>query len=89
MVSFDVEALYPSVPRNIALSELKNWLQGQALTERENETLFEMAKLCLNQSFFQFRNKYYKQSEGMAMGDCLAPFLASDIFLGKLETEMA
>ena len=38
----------------------------------------------MDQNYFQFNNKYYKQTEGTAMGNCLSPFLAN-LFMGNFE----
>lgn len=49
----------------------------------------DLTKLCMEHSYLQFREKYYKQIEDTAMGVALAPFLSSDLFLGNFEKEIS
>jgi hypothetical protein len=37
----------------------------------------ELAKLVMKLNFFQFNGKFYKQTESMAIGHALSPFLAN------------
>lgn len=86
MVSFDVTALFPSVPLQETFTYLENWLVTTDTQDQQKEMYLQLTKLCMRHSYFTFRQKYYKQLDGTAMGNALAPFLSSDIFLGHLET---
>jgi hypothetical protein len=37
----------------------------------------ELAKLCMDQTYFQINGRYYKQNLGTSMGNALSPFLAN------------
>lgn len=49
----------------------------------------DFLKLCTRNSFFQFEGRFYDQTDGIGMGNPLAPFLASDIFLGYMEKKIS
>ena len=64
LVSFDVTALYPSVPIPEALKLLEIWLEKQDLSDEKVVMLANMTKVCMEQTTFQFRNKFYRQKFG-------------------------
>ncbi|XP_062537986.1 uncharacterized protein LOC134206299 [Armigeres subalbatus] len=45
-----------------------------------------MVELCLNNSYFMFRDKYYQQTFGTAMGSPLSPILADYVMEDLLDT---
>lgn len=87
MVSFDIKALFPSIPVQETLVLLEEWLlkQGTGTNWKYKARKYvKLAKLCMIESYFTFRGKYYKSTGGVAMGNPLSGFL-SEIFLEKLE----
>lgn len=91
IVSFDVKALFPSVPINESLEYLKDWIAAQN-TEEENwknkaKEYYKLAKLCMEEDYFEFRNELYRTTSGVSMGNPLSPFIA-EIFMSKLEKKM-
>lgn len=87
MISFDVSALFPNIPVGEALCELKKHLDKLDLPVEKRDTYFNAAKLCMEQNFFQLRNKFYKVAEGTNMGNPLSPLIA-DCFMSALENEL-
>ncbi|XP_062535185.1 uncharacterized protein LOC134204386 isoform X1 [Armigeres subalbatus] len=90
MVSFDVAALFPSVPVKDALNLLEDWL----LTQRTETTwrgkvkmYLNLARLCMTENYFTFRGNYYKQTKGAPMGNPLSPFLC-ELFMANLENNL-
>lgn len=88
MVSFDVTALFPSVPVKQAINLLEDWL----LTQREDaawrhkvRTYLKLTRLCMEENYFSFRGSFYKQTKGAPMGNPLSPFLC-ELFMANLET---
>lgn len=88
LVSFDIESYFTSVPVVGALDFLRVWLDRQSLDHIEADALFELTETCANNSYFQFRDRFYRQMEGMAMDDCLSPFLCN-LFVNDLEEKLA
>lgn len=88
LVSFDISSYFTSVPVNEALNCLESWLDRQKLDHMMTDALLELTKACAEHTYFQFRGKYYEQTEGMAMGNSLSPFLCN-LFINRLEEELA
>ncbi|XP_044738897.1 uncharacterized protein LOC123300392 [Chrysoperla carnea] len=86
-VSFDVTALFPSVPINKALDHLEEWLTENNVPELERGEYLQLTRLCMEQTYFQFNEKFYKQVHGTSMGNPLSPFLAN-IFMSRLERNL-
>ena len=87
MVSFDVSSLYTNVPVSETLEIIINklFISVDALYLGYSKKLFyEMLNLAVSNTYFFFNNILYKQKEGLAMGNPLAPTLAN-IFLGNME----
>ncbi|XP_053691137.1 uncharacterized protein LOC128739666 [Sabethes cyaneus] len=96
MVSFDVTALFPSVPVKESISLLEDWLLKQHEDNAWRKKVggyLKLTRLCMEENYFTFRDSYYKQLKGAPMGNPLSPFLCDDIFSiikkGELETILA
>ena len=68
---FDVEKLYPSIPKKEGLQACR-----EALEQREDKTIstiavMEMIKTVLDNNVFGFNNKQYIQTDGVAIGSKL------------------
>ncbi|CAL8107370.1 unnamed protein product [Orchesella dallaii] len=88
-VSFDVESLFTQVPIKETLEITKQLLQEKPawrnICKLDEEDVIELLELCMTETNFQFRNNYYRQNEGMAMGSPISPIMA-EIFMQHLET---
>ena len=51
------------------------------------EEFIYLTKICISQTTFVFNDKYYKQSEGLSMGNPLSPIL-SDIYMHYFEEKI-
>ena len=93
LVSFDVSALFTSIPVNQAL-EVINQLIIQHQTDMEfkskigkawyevadhldREDVMALLKVVLNNCVFSFQDKFYKQLHGTAMGSPCSPVVAN------------
>lgn len=88
MISFDVTALFPSVPIDETLSFLEDWLRENQVEERKIREIIKLTRICTDNAFFTFRKKVYRQVEGLAMGSPISPFLA-EIFMSRLEKDLS
>ena len=72
IMSYDVKALFISVPIRPALNIIKKHLEGdKQLQQRTSMTVNHITCLlefCLRSTYFTFQGKYYEQLEGAAMG---------------------
>jgi predicted GIY-YIG superfamily endonuclease len=87
IASYDVQALYPSVPVNDSFEEFKDWTDSQEIGNDEKEICKRLMQLVLEQRWFTFNDKIYTQREGLFIGNPLSPILA-ELFMGRLEKEM-
>ncbi|XP_055522576.1 uncharacterized protein LOC129716761 [Wyeomyia smithii] len=90
LVSFDVKALFPSVPVPDAIQSFRGHLERSRASSIQIEAYTSIVERCMDQNFFTFRGKFYRQVFGLCMGSKLSPLLAelfmSD-FEGKLKEE--
>ena len=90
MVSYDVEALFTSVPVESAISIIRKLLEeDKELHQRTTMSVNQITcllKFCLNTTYFTFQGKIYEQVKGAAMGSPLSPIVAN-LFMEDLETK--
>ena len=88
--SYDVKALFTSVPIQPVLNIIKNKLENdQDLKQRTSMSVCHITSLleyCLRSTYFVFQGKYYEQLEGAAMGSPLSPIIAN-IYMEEFETK--
>ena len=88
--SYDVKALFTSVPIQPVLNSMKNKLENDKdLKQRTSMTVGHITSLleyCLKSTYFVFQGKYYEQLEGAAMGSPLSPIIAN-IYMEEFETK--
>lgn len=84
LVSFDVSALFPSIPIPQTLEYLKSFLENNNVESVKVDEYLKLTKVCMDQNYFQINNKFYQQTEGTAMGNSLSPFLAN-LFMSYFE----
>ena len=87
LVSFDVVSLFPSIPVQIALVEFEKYLSLIDIPNEKKVCFLNVAKICMEQNFFQFREKFYKVEKGTNMGNPLSP-LVSELFMSAFETNL-
>ncbi|XP_055590309.1 uncharacterized protein LOC129742433 [Uranotaenia lowii] len=87
LVSFDVSALFPSVPTSDALNSLRGHLERRRVPPNEIDAYLAVAEVCMKQNFFIFRGKFFKQTFGLSMGSKLSPLLA-EVFMSDLEADL-
>ena len=79
--SYDVSALFTSVPVDPALKVIKDLLEKDpTLKERtvlpvEDITL--LLEFCLKNTYFSFQGQFYEQVKGAAMGSPVSPIVAN------------
>ena len=88
--SFDVKALFTSVPVLPAIEIVKQRLQQDTtLPQRTNMSIPQITSLlefCLTNTYFLFQGKYYEQVQGAAMGSPINPLIAN-IFMEEFEVK--
>ena len=81
MMSFDVKALFTSVPIEPALVIIEKLLKEdqnlQSRTTMSIQHIMDLLGLCLRGTYFTFNGKFYEQVEGAAMGSPISPIVAN------------
>jgi hypothetical protein len=88
LVSFDVVSLFSSIPIGEALQNMNDWLIKRRTDPSRIKGYLNVMKNCMENNFFMFRDKVYKQTEGTCMGSRLSPFIA-DIFIKTFRDKIA
>ena len=78
--SYDVSALFTSVPVDPALNIIKDLLEkDHTLKERtvmEVSDIILLLEFCLKNTYFSFQDQFYEQVEDAAMGSPVSPIVA-------------
>ena len=90
ITSFDVKALFTSVPVQPPIQIVKQRLQqDNILPQRTNMSIPQITSLlefCLTHTYFLFQGKYYEQVQGAAMTAPISPLIAN-IFMEEFEVK--
>ena len=88
MVSFDVKALFTSIPVNEAVDAVERLLilndTWRGKTKLSLKNIFRLLEFVLNTTYFVFMNTFYQQNFGCAMGSPCSPIIAN-IFMEEFE----
>ncbi|XP_053406480.1 uncharacterized protein LOC128559257 [Mercenaria mercenaria] len=81
LVSYDVSALFTSIPVEKALEIIRMRLEkDKNLNDRcelNVDQVSELLELCLTSTYFVYQGKYYQQKQGAAMGSPVSPLVAN------------
>ena len=86
--SYDVSALFTSIPVDPALNIIKGQLEkDHTLKERtvmEVSDIILLLEFCLKNTYFSFQDQFYEQIEGAAMCSPVSPIVAN-LYMEYLE----
>ena len=81
LVSFDVVSLFTKVPVNEAMVVIEEMLENdESIDERTSMSPGEVCRLtslCLRSTHFRFKDDFFEQCDGAAMGSPLSPVVAN------------
>ena len=81
ITSYDVKALFTSVPVHPAIQIVQQRLQqDNTLPQRTSMSIAQITSLlefCFTHTYFLFQGKYYQQVQGAAMGSPISPLIAN------------
>ena len=88
ITSYDVVALFTSIPIPSALEVMKKKLEQETELQKRTimpvDTILELLAFCLNNTYFVFQDTFYEQTKGAAMGPPISPIIAN-IFMEAFE----
>ena len=86
--SYDVSALFTSVPVDPALKIIKDLLEKdhtlKEMTVLAVSDIILLLEFCLKNTYFSFQDQFYEQVEGAAMGSSVSPIVAN-LYMEYLE----
>ena len=81
LATLDVEALYPSIDKNLALEAMKEAFSLDTTTSTNiKSALLNFTEVSLNEAFVTYRGKVYQPKKGIPTGGCESRQIA-DMFL--------
>ena len=91
MVSYDVEALFTSVPTKPAIAIIQRKLEEDKdlhlRTTMSAKQITSLLEFCFNSTHVTFQGKFYEQVDDTAMGSPISPIVAN-VFMEDLETRV-
>ena len=88
MMSYDVKALFTSIPIQHTLNIIKKLLEEdtslQQRTSMAVKHIYCLLEFCLTNTYFSFQGKLYEQKEGPAMGSPIS-LIVANIFMEDFE----
>ncbi|XP_076057341.1 uncharacterized protein LOC143034882 [Oratosquilla oratoria] len=91
LVSFDVQSVFTSIPRELAKRALKSAMEGNpgflAYQKLSLSELMGLLSLCLDLTYFRFRDYTYHQRKGTPMGSPISVVVA-EIVMQRLEAQL-
>lgn len=86
LVSLDVDSLFTNVDVNETIEALKDILVNQSnMSTSEIREFCNLVKFTTDNNYFEYKNEYYKLTEGLPMGAPISPLLA-EIYMNRYDT---
>ncbi|XP_012811622.2 uncharacterized protein LOC105946468, partial [Xenopus tropicalis] len=88
MVSYDVTSLFTCIPTTEATETVRNRLQKEntlsSRTKLSPNQVCLLLDLCLNTTNFKYKDQFYRQKHGCAMGSPVSPIVAN-LYMEEVE----
>ncbi|XP_037024176.1 uncharacterized protein LOC119066056 [Bradysia coprophila] len=85
LISLDATSLFTNIPTSLCVTAIKNrWSQIKPHTFLTQKQFIEVVRLITSESYFRYKDDFYLQQCGLAMGNAISGFLA-DMVMEDLE----
>ncbi|XP_050957575.1 uncharacterized protein LOC127158535, partial [Labeo rohita] len=88
MVSYDVISLFTCVPTVLAVETVRSRLSHDPMlrerTQLNPDQVSTLLELCLNTTYFKYKDVFYRQKHGCAMGSPVSPIVAN-LYMEEVE----
>ena len=68
LASFDISNMYTNIPTEELIKIIKTACQHNNIEDKLTQNIIKLSKIIINQNYFQFLDKTYIQTEGLATG---------------------
>ena len=90
LVSYDVTSLFTCIPTDKAIEVTRRRIEEDRKTRDNSELdvdqIIELLAMCLNNTYFTYQGKLFKQTHGAAMGSPVSPIIAN-LYMEDFETK--
>lgn len=88
MFSLDVVSLYTSIPIDFAVDTIRSFINNSSIPPPFDIDVFlDLIDFCMRQNCFRYKDKYYRQIKGTAMGSPVSVHIA-EIVMQFIENEI-
>jgi len=84
LTSFDISNMYTNIPTEELIKIIKTACQNNNIEDNLARNIINLSKIIIDQNYFQFLDKTYVQTEGLAMGAPTSSIF-SELYLQFLE----
>lgn len=85
LISLDATSLFTNIPTDLCIKAIKKrWLKIEPHTFLTQSQFIDTVKLITSESYFRYKDDFYLQKMGLAMGNSISGFLA-DMVMEDLE----
>lgn len=80
LVMIDVTSLYTSIEHCKGIEAVHRLLEGSTYNPQQQDFMLQLLEIVLHENFFMFRDRFYMQKRGSAMGSNVAPHMQTAIW---------
>lgn len=83
LITIDVKDMFTNIPKEKVMELIKeNGMSGY----QHKDQVVKITETLMEQNYFRFNNKFYKQTKGLPMGSSLSPIM-SEIYMNNFENK--
>ena len=85
MISFDISDMFPSLPKQVVITEVVRRINGESFKPSMNKkALIELVIILVEFMSFSCNGQYYDQKDGLFIGSPMSPAFA-ELYIQRAE----